>query len=762
MMYTAPAVDQRQLKLETSTSDLVIVGGGMAGTCCAVTAARLGLRVTLVQDRPILGGNASSEVRLWILGATAHMGNNNRWAREGGVIDEILVENTYRNPEGNPLIFDTILLEKVVEEPNIRLLLNTAVFEVGKQGSDRIESITAFCSQNSTRYVLHAPLFVDGSGDGIVGFLAGAAFRMGAEPESEFGEKMAPSREYGELLGHSLYFYSKDVGQPVKFTPPSFALQEMTRIPRFRSFNAQEHGCRLWWIEYGGRLDTVHETETIKWELWKVIYGVWNYIKNSGNFPEAETLTLEWVGHIPGKRESRRFEGDYMLTQRDLIEQRLHPDAVAHGGWALDLHPADGVFSEKPGCNQWHSRGVYQIPYRCLYSRNVGNLFLVGRIFSASHVAFGSTRVQATLAAAAQAVGVAAAQCRTRGLLPRDLTESERMGVLQVELQRLGQFIPDVTAKDAHDLVQAAHIRASSELQLKSLAPDGPKLPLNQAWAQLLPVQAGRMPRLTFPATVAAATTVRVELRTSDRPTNHTPDVLLAEADILLDAADKAEIVLDFGVEIDTQRYVFVCFRPNLDVQLWTSRQRVTGVLSAAQKWNRAVSNFGKQEVPEGADLGVENFEFWTPERRPGGFNLALACEPPLAGFAAANIANGVARPTKSPNAWVAAIGDAHPSITLSWDSPQAIRIVELSFDTDFDHPMESVLMTHPERAMPFCVKAFRVCIDGREAAVIEDNHQSRCRIVLDEPATARSVTLEVMESWSDAPAAVFEVRCYP
>ena len=761
MMYTAPAVDQRQLKTETIASDLVVVGGGMAGTCCAITAARLGLRVTLVQDRPILGGNASSEVRLWILGATAHMGNNNRWAREGGVIDEILVENTYRNPEGNPLIFDTILLEKVVEEPNISLLLNTAVLEVNKHASNRIESVTAFCSQNSTRYALHAPLFADASGDGIVGFLAGAAFRMGAELESEFGEKMAPSQEYGELLGHSMYFYSKDVGQPVKYTPPSFALRDITRIPRFRSFNAQEHGCRLWWIEYGGRLDTVHATEAIKWELWKVVYGVWDYIKNSGNFPEAETLTLEWVGHIPGKRESRRFEGDYMLTQRDLIEQRLHPDAVAHGGWALDLHPADGVFSEKPGCNQWHSRGVYQIPYRCLYSRNVDNLFLAGRIISVSHVAFGSTRVQATLAAAAQAVGVAAAQCVAHGLQPRDLSAPDQMLALQAELQRIGQFIPETIVKDPSDLAQAAHIRASSELKLGSLPADGPRLSLTQAWAQLLPVQAGRMPRLTFPATVVAATTLQVELRTSDRPTNHAPDVLLAAVEIRLEAAGKAEIVLDFGVEIDAARYVFVCFRANPDVQLWTSRQRVTGVLSAAQKWNRAVSNYGKQEMPEGIDLGVENFEFWTPERRPGGYNLALACDPPLAGFAAANVANGVARPASGPNAWVAAFDDAHPAITLTWDAPQLVHTIEISFDTDFDHPMESVLMTHPERAMPFCVKALRVCIDGREAAMIEDNHQSRRRIVLEEPATARNITIEVSETWSDAPAAVFEVRCY-
>jgi FAD dependent oxidoreductase len=147
----------------------------------------------LVQDRPVLGGNASSEVRLWVLGATSHMGNNNRWAREGGVIDELLVENLYRNPEGNPLIFDSFILEKVVSEPNITLLLNTAVYEVAKKGDDSIESVMAFCAQNQTTYTLTAPLYCDASGDGVVGFLSGAAFRMGAESAEEFGEKFALS-----------------------------------------------------------------------------------------------------------------------------------------------------------------------------------------------------------------------------------------------------------------------------------------------------------------------------------------------------------------------------------------------------------------------------------------------------------------------------------------------------------------------------------------------------------------------------------------
>src|SRR5687768_7783052 len=207
-------------------------------------------------------------------------------------------------------------------------------------------------------------------------------------------------------------------GGPTPVTPPSFALKDITKIPRWRQFNAKEHGCKLWWIEHGGRLDTVHDTETIKWDLWSVVYGVWHHIKNSGQFPEAKNLTLEWVGMIPGKRESRRFEGDYLLRQQDIVEQRTHADAVAYGGWAIDLHPGDGVFSEKPGCTQWHAKGVYQIPYRCLYSRNISNLFLAGRIISASHVAFASSRVMATCAHIGQAVGMAAALCRQQGLEP--------------------------------------------------------------------------------------------------------------------------------------------------------------------------------------------------------------------------------------------------------------------------------------------------------------------------------------------------------
>jgi FAD dependent oxidoreductase len=746
----------RTLKTVTLNADLVVAGGGVAGVCAAITAARAGIRVVLAQDRPVLGGNASSEVRLWMLGATSHMGNNNRWAREGGVVDEILVENLYRNPEGNPLILDTILLEKVRAESNITLLLNTAVDSVEKSGESAIAAVTAFCSQNQTRYRLEAPLFCDASGDGIVAFLAGAAFRMGAESRDEFDEGFAPETSYGELLGHSLYFYSKDVGRPVRYVAPGFALKDITQIPRYRDVRASDSGCRFWWFEYGGRMDTVHDTEQIKWELWKVVYGVWDYIKNSGKFPEAETLTLEWVGTIPGKRESRRFEGDFMLSQRDLVEQRTHADAVSFGGWAMDLHPADGVYSELSPCTQWHSKGVYQIPYRCLYSRSIDNLFFGGRIMSVSHVAFGSTRVMATCGHNAQAIGMAAALCRESGLLPRDLCEPGRMHELQQRLLRSGQYIPGLALdRDAN----GANATASSRIILRELAADGETMPLDTSRAMLLPATAGKLPSATFLVDVEAPTVLELEVRGSSVPGNFTPDCVLHRQTLPLDAGQQQPVTLRPTASIPRAAYVTYCLLRNPGVRVHTSRFRATGILSLSQSMNKAVAKGARQEPPEGS--GIDGFEFWLPARRPEGRNLAIALDPPLDIFDADNVQNGVARPTTHPNAWVADPADPSPRLSLCWSAPRIIRRIELSFDTDFDHPMESVLMGHPEREIPFCVKRYRITADrGRVLYECPDNHQTRNVIVLPEPVSTAAIHIDILETRA-APAAVFEVRCY-
>ncbi|WP_297089729.1 FAD-dependent oxidoreductase [uncultured Draconibacterium sp.] len=740
-------------------ADIVITGGGFAGTCAAITAARAGAKVVLVQDRPVLGGNASSEVRLWILGATSHMGNNNRWAREGGVVDEILVENLFRNKDGNAIIFDTILLEKVTEEQNITLLLNTSVYELIKKDESNIESLKAFCSLTSTEFILKAPMFIDASGDGVVGFLAGAPFRMGAETKEEFGELFAPDEAYGKMLGHTIYFYSKDAGKPVKYVAPSYALKDITKIPRFQNIQSNMTGCNFWWFEYGGRFeDTIENSEKIKWELWKVVYGVWDYIKNSGKFPEAENLTLEWVGNIPGKRESRRFEGDYMLIQQDIIEQREFDDAIAFGGWAIDLHPGDGVYSKLPGCTQWHSKGIYQVPFRTLTSKSINNLLFAGRIISASHVAFGSTRVMATCGHIAQAAALASVMCIENKLETSAIHQKENISELQNRLNLMGQSIPKIPIDYKKLGVEKPKVSVSSTFSLKTLSFDGDWVSLHEGFAQLLPLKAETKYNFKIEVESACTSSLKIQLRKSSKAGNYTPDVIIDSLEIAL-SEGKQFLSFTFEKELDADQYAFLTILPNNDAKVKSSKQLLTGTVSAFQKMNKAVSNNGAQVPPEG--IGVESFEFWTPKRRPDGQNLAFEVKPAIEMFSAENLTNGFVRPNIQSNAWAADLNDTSPEIILSWDKPQQINKLKLFFDTDYDHPMESVQMGHPEDIIPFCVQNYAV-YDKQGKLLFEKrgNYQTMNEIEFKNKIICDELRIMPEHPATNVPAALFEIIC--
>lgn len=749
----------RLSKEVTLIADLVIIGGGMAGTCCAIAAAREGLKVVLVQDRPVLGGNASSEVRLWILGATSSMGNNNRWAREGGVLNEILVENMYRNPDGNAILLDTIILEKVIEESNITLLLNTAAYSVIKSSPDKIKKILAFCSQNAIQYILEAPYFCDASGDGIVAFQAGAAFRMGAESKDEFDEKFAPDQEYGELLGHSIYFYSKDMGRPISYTAPSYALKDVSKIVKSRSFDVAEDGCRLWWLEYGGRLDTVHDTEEIKWELWKVIYGIWDHVKNSGKYPEAENLSLEWVGAIPGKRESRRFEGEYMLSQKDVVEQREHADAVGYGGWALDLHPADGVFSDKPGCTQWHSKGIYQIPLRCLFSKNIKNLWLAGRIISASHVAFGSSRVMGTVAYCAQVIGLATRYCLTNKLTPSALVQSELMVHLQQQLLLNGHYIPNFQPKFTN-LASIAKITASSEFQIGEFLANGDWQKLEFSTAQLLPLNGKSKIKVTLQAKAEKITELVIQLRLSEKVGGFTPEKIIQKKNVKLQAGIN-EVIFKLDTDVDyPDQYAFLCILENKFTYIKTSKSFLTGTMMVKNRFNKDVAKSGIQSPPNGN--GIDKFEFWVPSRRPALQNLALQITPPLKAYPINNIINGCFRPTTKTNAWLADLEDPNPHVQLKWKEEKEICKIVLFFDSDFDHPLESTLRVHPERVVPHTVRDYKI-MDAFGVTVFEKkgNYQTVNTIVFEKPFFADSLNFYFSHPSANTPAALFEVQVF-
>ncbi len=740
--------------------DLVVVGGGMAGVCCAITAARQGIKVAIIQDRSVLGGNASSEVRLWVLGATSHMGNNNRWSREGGVIDEILVENTFRNKEGNPVLFDMVLVDKVLAEKNIELFLNTIVFDLEKSSDKTISKVIAFNPQNQTQYEFSAELFADCSGDGIVSYLSGASFRVGAEDKEEHLELFAPDKdEYGELLGHSIFFYMKDTGKPVSYVAPDFALKNVEeaipKIMRPEYFNTNQHGCKYWWLEYGGRLDTVHDTEAIKYELWKVVYGIWDYIKNSGKYPEAANYTLEWVGVIPGKRESRRFKGYYMLTQQDVIEQRNHCDSVAYGGWSIDLHPSDGVYSAKNGCSQWHSKGVYPIPYRCYVSYDIDNLLLGGRLISASHVAFGSSRVMCTSAHGGQAIGMAAALCIKGKLLPKYFVDKSQIKTLQRALVETGHFIPQLKLNEFNKTFAEAHLEVSSELNLKELHPNGDYFQINFPVAMLLPLH-GQVPKISISVRSAEKTTIDIQLRTSVKPFNFTPDIIMFQKTYSLKKGEQI-LEIDFDeIGID-KGYYFICFMKNEAVEIAESNDLITGVVSVFNHQNPAVSNYGSQNPPEG--IGVDSFEFWCPKRRPQGKNFAMKFSPGIDSFKCENLYNDFFRPLQGTNAWVADLSDPNPTLTINWDRKKWINRIRLFFDTDADHAMENVQLGHFDSLMPFCVREYEIQDDkGNVIYCMTNNHQTVNFVQFSENIETRSLTISLKHPSDYTPAALFGI----
>lgn len=751
-MHIYPQTDSRHFPHTEIHCDLLVAGGGLAGLCAALAAARDGLKVTLVQDRPVLGGNASSEVRLWANGASSHMGNNNRWAREGGIMGEILEQNLWRNKEGNPVMFDLLLLDLAQQQPGLTLLLNTALFDVGCQ-EGRIAWVRGFNAINETFYQIHAAQFCDATGDGVLGYLAGAEYRIGAEEPDELDEKMAPGEHFGHQLGHSIYFYTKRTGQPVRFVPPGFALSDITAIPRYKRLTSTLNGCDLWWLEWGGRLDTVHDSEAIKWELWKIVWGVWDHIKNSGEFPDADDLTIEWVGTIPGKRESRRFMGDYLLCQQDIIEQRDHYDAVAYGGWSIDLHPADGVYSSHDGCRQFHSKGTYTIPWRSLYSKSIDNLLLTGRLISASHVAFGSARVMCTCGVLGEVVGRAAALCQRHHLTPRQLAEPERIPLLQQRLLHSGCYIP---RQRLDDPARGASVSVSSEYQPAELSASGEWRPLSERMALLLPLRAGQaLPEISLLLRADQPRRLRVRLLESQRVGNYTPDHEVDSQWLEVSAAQQ-RYTLDFRYRSERCQYLFIALEDSPQIEIALTDQQLPGIMTVFNSLNPRVAKHTRQ-VADG-DYGVDEFDFWLPRRRPHQILPALTFTPPLRCYPPENLVNGALRPEQQSNGWVPAPQDPRPAIEWQWTQPRQIQALTLLFDNDFDNAMETVQMGHHSAVSPHCVTHYRLLADGEPLLEVTENHLSVREHRFAEPLLASHITLEILAS-AGAPPAVYALH---
>lgn len=454
---------EKNLRLVDVTCDFFVAGGGMAGVCAALSAARNGASVVLVQDRSRLGGNASSEVRMHIVGADHH-GGRPGW-REGGIIEELRLENAVHNPDYHWEMWDLMLYDKVISEPNIRLLLDTAVC-AAEVSNGRIKRVLARSDKTEHLYRITAKHYADCTGDCRLGLEAGARMRMGHEARSEFNEPLAPETSGPGSLGSSILFTAKDMGAPRPYTAPKWARKITSRHLQYRKISSWEYG--YWWIEWGGHLSAIHDNERIRFELLAIVLGVWDYVKNSGEFPDAENWAMDWIGMIPGKRASRRLDGPHILTQQDCMGLNGEfADAVAIGGWPFDNHPPEGFDgSDAPPYTSVKIDDVYSVPLRSLHSVNIENLFMAGRNISASHVAFTSTRVMATCSVFGQAIGAAAAFCAKNNLLPGELTANDEMlQRFRQQLLRDDQTIKGLANADPADRARAATVNASASVE---------------------------------------------------------------------------------------------------------------------------------------------------------------------------------------------------------------------------------------------------------------------------------------------------------
>jgi len=729
--------------MERIAVDLLVIGGGMAGVAAALAGARHGLKTALINDRPVLGGNASSEIRVWVNGATG--GRNNRYAREGGIIEELQLENRYKNTDGNAHLWDAILLDAVSAEPLLQVFHLTVGYDCTVEGG-RITAVYARQLQ-SEREVEFVPAYVvEASGDGAVAAKAGAGYRWGREARDEFGEDWAPPVADRKTLGNSLMFYARDAGKPIPFVKPAIAKDFKAETPpRLRRANAREGRCKWWWIEYGGLLDTVHDAAEIHRELTGIVYGVWDYIKNSGKFPEATSLQLEWIGSVPGKRESRRFLGDHILKESEVVAQEFFPDSVAHGGWSIDLHPPKGFFDpENEGSKHWHLAGPYNIPFRTLYSKDLENLFLAGRLASCTHVAFGTTRVMSTLATMGQAAGTAAALAAKHGGLSAREVGVVHLDELQQALLRDDQWIPGVAAHDPADLAPGARVSASTAAESVVLDADLAVRLETERYLRL--PAAGRVEAVDLLVEGEAGDVLTVEFWASDRGQNYVPVVAQGQVEVRLVIAGRQWVTVPTaggGLGPDAAGGILLKLLANVTVGA-TAQRRPTGAFC-----------YGLEGDPR--DGGGMRLDPFTPCYR-------VRCTEQV--YAAANVTNGFARPFGGANSWRSAPLDQHGPqwLELAWQAPQQVREVQLTFNSDLDEHFHN-LQPMKGPAVPEMVRDYRILAHSSgqwtEVARADGNYQRLRRHRLSTPVTTDALRVEVLATHGAPCAEIFEVRVY-
>lgn len=770
------------MKYEEKSYDVVVVGAGLAGVSAAIAAARHGASTCLVQDRPVLGGNSSSEIRVTPHGAAAFHG----YARETGIVSEALIEERATNHETitengwTNSVWDLALYDMVIRTEDLDLMLNTTVEGVITGAGNAITAVNARVGHAERVYQLSAETFIDSTGDGTVAALAGADWRTGTEPREEFGEPHAPERGTDEVMGSSLHFKTVDTGRPIEFHAPEWAVKyedpsffyDAGRVPKTLKSG-------YWWIEIGPPFDTIYDNERIRHELTRHILGIWDYIKNRDeNLRErAANLALDWVGQVPGKRESRRIRGKSLLNENELIERKQFPDEVAFGGWYVDLHTLGGLLADTseplnarkldPTSDYGASTNVgpFGIPLAIMLAEQVPNLMMAGRNVSATHAAMGSIRVMSTGALMGQATGTAAALARSTGSSLAEITR-DRIHDLQQELLRDGVFLPNRRNEDPADLALEADVVASSEEAMQGVGPS------SADWLNDLGQWTDHP---VFPATG------RLEHRTAqwvalgDRQDLESLELCLSSLDDgpqqVRASLYAVEDIWDYRTEAGDPLAVATLDIPSSDptwiawdlAEVETASLPRHGYVRVDLEANPAVEWHMAGTVQPGNIAGYEA----SPgryRRFGGGTTMSFTVQPPQRCYPAENVINGVTRPHRFTNTWRSdPVKPLPQSIALSWDRPEEIAQIQLTFA---GHLLREYHAYPPQYRDPQTPRDYSIQIldetgTWEKIARVKGNYTTRNVHTLERPVTTSALRVVVTATNGDPSASIYEIRCY-
>ncbi len=722
--------------------DVIVAGAGTAGSCAAIAAARRGAKTALIQNRPVLGGNSSIELGVPVNGAASTHPDS----RESGIIEEAgRIRVYYKYPK-----MDSPFRIMADAEKNLTVFTNRHVFAADMNGNDKIAAVKAMDTLSNEIYSYRAKYFIDCTGDGWVGFFAGAKYRLGREARSEFDEKLAPEQEdkitmSGCIMGRrALSYRAENTGKPASYTPPPWA----AKLPSGDDLGRNPKGFigGQWWLEHEGTIDDLYDAEKARDELIRITYGYWNFIKNE--WPERDKAANYILGYIPimdAKRETRRLVGDYILNENDVETAKQFDDAVSYGGWPLDVHHPKGIYSGKEG--PYHCTPhvpIYTIPFRSLYSTNIVNLLFAGRNMSVTHMALGTVRVEGTLAAVGQAAGTAAALCVQKGITPRDLY-SKHMKEFQQTLLKDDQYIPGLINEDPADLARTAKITASStaryELFDQQRVNQKESHPLNMPRAVMFP--RGMLEKIeTISLFVGSerkdAVELELHLRGSEKFEDFSSATDITTAKASVPAEKKSRITFLFNKEVKTP-YIWLWLPKTEGIEwhlmdrapLGSCRAYLTG---KDKRWN------------------VVKGQYYYFRTKP-------AMMIPL-NYVPENVTSGTSRPIgEVTHQWASSPEKDMPQwIELAFDTPTQINTVYLTFDTDMNTAV------HDEAMVPRCVRDYELSInDGNKwqtVTTINDNFQRR-RIHRFSTMTAQKIKLTTLATNGDKSARVFEIRAY-